>query len=123
MTKFIIISFISLSLFSCSSYKIDIRQGNYVSQEMLNQLEVGMPARKVRLIMGTPLLIDTFHPDRWDYVYSFQPQGEEREQRHIALFFDEKAQLIRISGDVKVGTVKPTPEDENQPIPSEIPIL
>ncbi len=113
---------INLLLSACAVYKIDVQQGNVVTQEMIAQLQWSMPAQKVRFIMGTPLIIDVFHPKRWDYVYSFQPGGGKRVQRHIALFFDDNDRLIKIKGDVKVGarkTQQPTPppyELDNQPI-------
>ncbi len=82
-------------------YRIDIQQGNVVTQEMLAQLRPGMDKRKVRYIMGTPLVIDTFHQDRWDYIYSFRKGSSwTREQRRISLFF-ENGKLARVEGDVR----------------------
>ncbi len=81
-------------------YKIDIPQGNVVTQDMLAQLKPGMPKNKVRFIMGTPLIVDTFHDDRWDYIYSFQEGGGDRSQRKISLFFKEDV-LARVEGDIK----------------------
>jgi len=114
------ISVIILS--SCSLYQIDVQQGNVVTQEMLDQLELNMPAKKVRFVMGSPLLIDVFSPQRWDYFYGFQQGNGQREQRHLALFFDEKEQLIKIAGDVVINLrdkqkspLPPVPE-ESEPI-------
>ena len=84
-------------------YKIDIQQGNVIEQEMLNKLKPGMKKDQVRFIMGTPVIIDPFHNNRWEYVYSFQEGGCIREQRHITLHFD-KDELSHITGDVKVST-------------------
>jgi outer membrane protein assembly factor BamE len=82
-------------------YRIDIQQGNVVDQTMLNKLKPGMEKEKVRFIMGTPLLQDPFHSNRWDYIYSFEPGGGKREQRHIIIHFkDDK--LSHITGDVQV---------------------
>jgi outer membrane protein assembly factor BamE len=81
-------------------YKIDIQQGNLITQDMVAQLQAGMDKDKVRLILGTPLLEDTFHADRWDYIYSLQKGGEKREQRRITLYFNGD-KLQRIKGDVK----------------------
>jgi outer membrane protein assembly factor BamE len=111
-----------LLLSSCAIYKIDVQQGNLITQEMLDQLYVGIPAKKARFILGTPLLVDTFHPKRWDYLYSFQAGGDKREQRRITLFFDESDSLARIDGDVRIGSrpmPKTTPvedKDQQQPI-------
>jgi outer membrane protein assembly factor BamE len=111
----------SFFLSGCSVYKIDIRQGNFVTQEMLDQLEWNMPAKKVRFIMGTPLLVDVFHQHRWDYLYSFQAGGGERKQRRITLFFDENQHLKKIEGLVKIGKRRPQkpaplPEFDQEPI-------
>jgi outer membrane protein assembly factor BamE len=83
-------------------YRIDIQQGNYVSQEMLNKLEPGMTKGQVTYVMGSPLLIDTFHPNRWDYLYSFQPGNGDREQRRITLYFNENDALSHIEGDTTI---------------------
>jgi len=80
-------------------HKIDIQQGNYVTQEMVSKLKPGMSKSQVRFALGTPLVTDPFHADRWDYVYVQQKRGRIVEQRHIAVIFkDEK--LVRIDGDV-----------------------
>jgi len=80
-------------------YKIDVPQGNLVTQEMVSQLERGMDRRQVTYIMGTPLVVDVFHVNRWDYVYSFRPGGGERIQRRLSLYF-ENDRLARVEGDV-----------------------
>ncbi len=80
-------------------YRIEIQQGNYVSQEMVAQLKPGMSMEQVRFILGTPLVTDIFHADRWDYVYYREPRGGAREQRKISVHF-EGGRLARLSGDV-----------------------
>lgn len=82
------------------AYKIDIQQGNVITQEMINQLRPGMTRAQVQYVMGTPLLEDTFNRDRWDYIYSLQPGGKEREQKTVTLLF-ENDQLNSIQGDLK----------------------
>jgi outer membrane protein assembly factor BamE len=80
-------------------YRIDVRQGNWVTQEMMSQLKPGQTREQVRFILGSPLVSDMFHADRWDYIYRLQPGRGEAEQRRIAVFFqDEK--LVRVGGDV-----------------------
>lgn len=80
-------------------YKIDIQQGNFVTQEMVAKLRPGMTRSQVRFILGTPLVVDPFRADRWDYVYLYNKGGAVTEQRRIAVIFkDEK--LERIEGDV-----------------------
>lgn len=80
-------------------YRIDIRQGNYITQEMVAQLKPGMTRDQVRFILGTPLVADIFHAERWDYIYSFKPGRGEVQLRRFAVFFvDDK--LARVAGDV-----------------------
>jgi outer membrane protein assembly factor BamE len=81
-------------------YRIPIQQGNMVEQESVNQLQPGMDKRQVRHIMGTPMLVDPFHQQRWDYIYRMRPSRGETEQRRVALFF-EGDQLVRIEGDLR----------------------
>ena len=81
-------------------YRPNIQQGNIISQETINQLRPGMAKRQVRYLMGTPILVDVFHQERWDYIYSEKPNAEPREQHRIALFFENDS-LIRIEGDFR----------------------
>lgn len=108
-TKLLLTSFTFvglLALAGCSFpgvYKIDIQQGNVVTQDMIDQLRPGMTRRQVRFIMGNPLLTDTFHADRWDYLYSLQPGGGERQQERISVIFNSNDQLVSLSGDFMPG--------------------
>ena len=72
-------------------YRIDIQQGNVIAQDALNQVRLGMNKRQVQFILGTPLLADPFHLDRWDYYYQYKPgtrgEGEPQKQR-VSLFFE-----------------------------------
>jgi outer membrane protein assembly factor BamE len=79
-------------------YKISIPQGNIITQEMVDQLRPGMTKRQVIFVMGTPLVRDPFHQDRWDYVYNFQPGGGIRGQERVSVFFVEDA-LTNFTGD------------------------
>ena len=80
-------------------YRIEIQQGNFVSQEMMSQLKTGMTKEQVRFILGTPMVTDIFHADRWDYVYWRETPAGARESRKLTLLF-EKGQLARVDGDV-----------------------
>jgi outer membrane protein assembly factor BamE len=80
-------------------YRIDIQQGNFISQDMVAQLKPGMSKEQVRLALGTPLLTDIFHADRWDYVYYREKPGAKREQRKLTVFFED-GKLTRLDGDV-----------------------
>ncbi len=80
-------------------YKMDVQQGNVVTQEMISKVQSGMTRNQVRFALGTPLVVDPFRNDRWDYVYYFQKAGVVAEHRRIAVIFkDDK--LVRIEGDV-----------------------
>lgn len=79
-------------------YKIGIPQGNIITQEMVDQLRPGMTKRQVIFVMGTPLIRDPFHQDRWDYVYNYQPGGGVRGQERLTVFFVDD-QLVRFEGD------------------------
>jgi outer membrane protein assembly factor BamE len=82
-----------------SPYRIDVRQGNYVTQEMVAKLRPGMSRDQVRFVLGTPLVNDMFHADRWDYVYRFQPGRGDVQLRRLVVFFEE-SKLARVGGDV-----------------------
>jgi outer membrane protein assembly factor BamE len=80
-------------------YRVDIQQGNVIDQAMVDKLEPGMTRAKVKFIMGTPLLVDPFHSNRWEYIYSNEPGSGGRVQRHVALFFkDDK--LTHVEGNI-----------------------
>ena len=108
-TKLLLTSLTFAGLFAlagCSFpgvYKIDIQQGNVVTQDMIDQLKPGMTRRQVRFIMGNALISDTFHADRLDYLYSIQPGGGQRLQEHVSIFFNESDQLVGLSGDFTPG--------------------
>jgi len=80
-------------------YRIDVRQGNFVTQDMVAQLKPGLSREQVRFILGSPLVADMFHADRWDYVYRYQRGWEDAEQRILTVFFQDN-KLARVAGDV-----------------------
>ncbi len=94
-------------------YRIDVPQGNIVTQAMVDQLHNGMSKRQVNYAMGTPLIIDVFHPERWDYIYSLQKGSHKPEQHHVTLYFAND-QLTRIEGDYQPhpGSVSAAPAKE-----------
>lgn len=116
---------LSLSVLSgCSfiptEYKMDIQQGNLVTQDMVNQLKPGLTQNQVKFIMGTPLLTDIFHADRWDYVYdmNFRNNNGKDQRRILSIYFDKNSKLLRVDGDVN-----PVPQHllpENQDVPREV---
>ena len=80
---------------------------------MIDKLEPGMTRAKVKFIMGTPLLVDPFHSDRWEYVYSNEPSSGDRVQRHIALFFKDN-ELTHIEGNVTPANRYYSDEDNTE---------
>ena len=111
-----------LLLAGCSSvpsllYKIEIQQGNVITQEMVNKLKPGMTRSQVRFALGSPMISDAFHENRWDYLYRFEQRGQLVEQRKLTVFF-ENDQLVRIDGSFStpVAFTQPkSPEPSAEP--------
>jgi outer membrane protein assembly factor BamE len=96
---------------SVKPYKLDVQQGNVVTSKMLLQLRPGMTQSQVRFIMGTPLIQDSFHGKRWDYVYQMRENGKITEQRRVILDF-EKDVLKTVRGDVIPSTTDASKSNE-----------
>lgn len=69
-------------------YRVEIVQGNVVTKEQLALLKPGMSRLQVRDVLGSPLLTDIFHADRWDYVFTIKRQGTEPQKRTVTVWFD-----------------------------------
>ena len=109
--RFLVVAAAGLALAGCETmqtylpawgsfgvYRMDINQGNYITQDMVDRLKVGQTRQQVRLALGTPLVQSAFHENRWDYVYQFRQRGRMVESRQFAVFFvDDK--LARWEGD------------------------
>lgn len=107
-----------------SPYRPDIQQGNFVSQEMLNQLKAGQTRDQVRFLLGSPLLLDAFHADRWDYPFYLARGNGELTTSRVTVFFkddvverfeggnlpSERDYIDRIAGPAKVPDKKAKPE-------------
>jgi outer membrane protein assembly factor BamE len=131
----------ALLLVSCGSawlpmpnikpYRMEIQQGNFISQEIVSQLKLGMSKDQVRFVLGTPLITDSFHADRWDYVFRRQrANSSELEERKFAVFFED-GKLKRVEGDmtlapsvdaaeVNTPEAKPKAEPEAQRVPAPV---
>ncbi len=79
-------------------YKVEVVQGNFVSKEQKDALQVGMPRAQVRDILGSPLVTSAFHADRWEYVFTIRRQGQESQQRKLTVFF-KGDELSKVDGD------------------------
>lgn len=101
LLRIILLLILSTLLSACfRSYKYDVQQGNIVDQERLSKVERGMSKRDVQTLLGTPLIMDTFHPDRWDYAYYLKKgRSKETVSRLITLYFEDE-KLARVAGDV-----------------------
>lgn len=89
-------------------YRMEIQQGNFITQEMLSQLRPGMTRDQVRFVLGSPLVVDVFHADRWEYVFQRQLEFSKGiEQRRLSVFF-ENEKLKRLDGDVVTAPSTPT---------------
>lgn len=87
MQKILITALISGLLLAGCAHKVEIQQGNVVTQPQLEQLHTGMDKRQIRALLGSPLLIDPFHPDRWDYYYSLNKEGKTQQRYRLTLYF------------------------------------
>ncbi len=91
---------VSVLLASCTlptftPYKVEIRQGNLITQDMRDRLKPGMTQSRVKAVLGAPLVADPFHADRWDYVYRLEHQGKVVENQRLTLYF-KNGRLSRI---------------------------
>ena len=78
-------------------YRINVEQGNVVTEEMVEQLRPGLNRRQVRYIMGTPLIEDSFHQDRWDYRYLLRNGNELLSETQLTVWFEDD-ELVRVEG-------------------------
>ncbi|MQR02167.1 outer membrane protein assembly factor BamE [Glaciimonas soli] len=112
-----------------SPYRINIQQGNFISKEMISQITEGMTTDQVTFALGTPLLTDMFHANRWDYVFRMQKGNGEVTSSRVTIFFQdgkvakieggenlptESEYLARISGDLKGAQREDEPEKKKR---------
>lgn len=94
MRSLILLTLILSVLTGCSNfdfpwvYRIDVEQGNVVDEDKLAQLKTGMTQKQVRYLLGTPMIQDTFNPDRWDYFYSYLKGDGTYDRNRVTLYFD-----------------------------------
>jgi len=130
-TKGLVAGFVALLLAACASesslrnyvplivtpYRIDIQQGNFITPDMVQKLAVGQTREQVRFILGTPLLVDIFRANRWDYVFRSSKGWSEAEKRKLIVYFDAAGRVERWEADLPlpVPAVPDKPVAEPQP--------
>src|ERR1700754_4535186 len=87
---------------SACVYKIDVQQGNYITQDMVSRLKKGMSKNEVKQALGTPLLSDAFHGNRWDYYFSHVVGGKPQDRTRLSIFFEDE-KLVSVMGDVRAA--------------------
>jgi outer membrane protein assembly factor BamE len=101
-------------------YKIDIQQGNYVTQDLVAKLKPGMTKAEVRALLGTPLLSDVFHNNRWDYYFSNVKGGKAEDRTRLSVFFDED-KLVSVRGDARPAQAQADPANSTKSPPKPAP--
>ena len=91
-----------------------VQQGTLITEEMIDTVQLGMNQRQVRYLLGTPLLQDMFHKDRWDYSYTMKRGHNAMQVKRVTLWFQDDA-LVRIDGDLQ-----PSPERATARSPEEV---
>jgi len=85
----------SLALSACSIYRVPIHQGNVLEEKDIAKLELGMSKRQVTFVMGTALLHDPFHSDRWDFINTVRQDGKDTVMQRLTLHFENDT-LVKI---------------------------
>ncbi len=86
-------------------HKVAVQQGNILNQSMVDKLKPGMTRTQVAYVMGRPVIINTFDPDRWDYVFTIEVPGQFNETTRMSLFFENDV-LTHFTGDMAPATAK-----------------
>ena len=97
------------------AYKIDVQQGNILTQEDIDQIKIGMDKDKIQYIIGSPTITDPFHEDRWDYAYSLKPGWGDLEKKNITLYFENNI-LVKTSGTVEPRADAPATNYKKQEV-------
>ena len=99
-------------------YKIDVQQGNYVTQDVVARVKNGMTKAEVRQLLGTPLLADVFHGQRWDYYFSQVKRGKPQDRTLLSVYF-ENDKVVEVKGDARPAA--PPPVGQSTPPASVVP--
>lgn len=114
--RFIAILFLLLA--AACVHRIDIQQGNYVTQDLVDKVKVGMTKTEVKALLGTPLLVDAFHANRWDYYFS-NVVGRRGEERAVLSLVFENEKLVSVTGGGRPPGASParSPSETPRPLP------
>lgn len=105
-----------------SPYKAEVVQGNFVSKEQKEALQIGMPRVQVRDILGTPLVASVFHADRWDYAFTMRRQGAQPQERKLTVFF-KGDQLVKVESDELISEKEFVDSLSGDRKPAKAPVL
>lgn len=95
---------LTLGLSACSTikkvvYRIDVPQGNYLEQDKIEQLKVGMNKEQVVYLLGSPVLVDSFASERWDYVFIKREGHKDPIQNRLQVYFDKNGLVKELKQD------------------------
>ena len=114
--KNLIYVIVLLMLSACGSklltvYKIDVQQGNALDAEQVEKVQIGMTKEQVQYVLGSPIITDSFHPDRWDYIYLFIPGYGDQERRHLSITFDRDEVIDIAKHNIEAGPLMDTTDE------------
>lgn len=101
-------------------YKLDIQQGNIIERDKIKQLQPGMTKRQVRYLLGTPLVVDTFDQNHWEYYYGFKDGKDNFHQEKLVLLFDN-GQLSKIDNEIPADNPLPIVSTDQAKLPDPDP--
>lgn len=121
MYKFLFVVLLSIIISGCSLldpwvYKISKQQGNITEQKLVDKLEIGMSREQVRFLLGTPMSVDAFNEDRWDYIYTFKIGNNEVTHHNLTIYFEDH-KLTKIDGEAFIKNDSKRASDE---LPEEL---
>ena len=116
MYKFLNVVLLTILISGCSIldpwvYKINKQQGNITDQKLVDKLELGMTKEQVRFVMGTPMAVDTFNQDRWDYIYTYKDGNDKLTRNNITVYFVDN-KLTKIDGEALIKSLVGSEDSE-----------
>src|SRR5690606_27421971 len=119
-SRYLLVAVVIAGLAGCSYFrfpgvhKINIQQGHIITEEMVEQLQIGQTKRQVRFVLGNSLLPNTFNDDRWDYYYSLRRGADGSFTKHLLTVYFENDRLARWEGDYLIGPAVATGTDSER---------